>query len=414
MSVDEAVTKALTHSPAVAQAKRQLEAARRGKKEALTYMLPSFSASYGWERIQDPKSFSTPFGEITTQAEETYTAKVSVYQPLFTGFKLLSTYQAASAAAEAARWQLQSVKLTVARQTRVACYQLMAARKALEVAEQAVELLEAHLRTARQFHANGILPLNDVLKVEVELASARQKRLKAANTVVLMRNRLNTLMGRALDAPVALDEGLGQEPVEITYAQAMATAKANRPELKAIDAQIARAKRLVARARSGYYPSLGLSAAYEVMSDSADLGDSNVYDHTNWSVGAEISWNFWEWGRTAHKVGQARAELMRLKAMKRQILEEIQLEVKQAIVELTQAWHNISTAATAVRQAKENYRITRERYRQQLTTNTELLDARTLLTQARNDYFSALAGYNIAIAKLRWAMGQGLPEQPRR
>ena len=87
------------------------------------------------------------------------------------------------------------------------------------------------------------------------------------------------------------------------------------------------------------------------------------------------------------------------------IRDSIRLEVKNAYEKLMVAGQNIKTAETALAQAKENFRITNLQYQQQVTTSTEVLDARTFLTQAEMNYYSALYGYMIAKATLDRAVG---------
>ena len=64
-------------------------------------------------------------------------------------------------------------------------------------------------------------------------------------------------------------------------------------------------------------------------------------------------------------------------------------------------------AETAVVQAEENYRMNEERYKQQVATSTDVLDAQTLLTQAQANHFNALSDYDIAWARPERAMGIG-------
>ncbi|HOJ13589.1 MAG TPA: TolC family protein, partial [Deltaproteobacteria bacterium] len=65
----------------------------------------------------------------------------------------------------------------------------------------------------------------------------------------------------------------------------------------------------------------------------------------------------------------------------------------------------IASAREALEQARENYRITNLQYRQQITSSTEVLDARTYLSQAQMNYYGALYGYLSAIARLERASG---------
>ena len=54
-----------------------------------------------------------------------------------------------------------------------------------------------------------------------------------------------------------------------------------------------------------------------------------------------------------------------------------------------------------IEQAEENFRIAEERFKERVSTSTEVLDAQTLLTKAKSDYTNALGDYNINYAKLQ-------------
>ena len=63
-------------------------------------------------------------------------------------------------------------------------------------------------------------------------------------------------------------------------------------------------------------------------------------------------------------------------------------------------------AAQAISQAEENLRINENRYRENVGTGTDVIDAQTLLTQTRTDYDQALFDYQVAIARIRKAAGE--------
>jgi Outer membrane efflux protein. len=60
---------------------------------------------------------------------------------------------------------------------------------------------------------------------------------------------------------------------------------------------------------------------------------------------------------------------------------------------------------TAIDSAEENFRLNEARYKEQVATTTDVMDAQTLLTQAQINYYNALSDYNIARAQLERAMG---------
>jgi outer membrane protein TolC len=72
---------------------------------------------------------------------------------------------------------------------------------------------------------------------------------------------------------------------------------------------------------------------------------------------------------------------------------------------LKEAEKRIEVTRKIISQAKENFRIVQERYREGRATNTEVLDAQTLLSEARTRYFQSLYNYDLARAKLKRATG---------
>ena len=98
--------------------------------------------------------------------------------------------------------------------------------------------------------------------------------------------------------------------------------------------------------------------------------------------------------------------LTQSKTNKQQVLLNIKLEVEQAYLKTKESEQNILTIEKAVEQAKENLRITEERYKEQVSTSTDVLIAQTLLTQTMTNYYNALYDFKIAKAVLYRAIGQ--------
>jgi outer membrane protein len=122
-------------------------------------------------------------------------------------------------------------------------------------------------------------------------------------------------------------------------------------------------------------------------------------------VAAVATWDLWEWGRTKYSrdasVSQEKQAVNALANAK----DQVALEVKNAWLAVKEAEKLIAVTRTSIEQAEENYRITQERYREQVSRMTDVLDALTLLTYARASYSNALSDYQISLAGLERAMG---------
>lgn len=409
LTLNQAISMALAYSPNLKQSLADLDKAQFKKKEAFTYFLPSFNTSYFWQKTQQPPNFVTNGQRVVVGSLNVYQWSTGFTQPLFTGFRLSSDYELADLGMDLAEVNTRLAILDVVLRVKEAYYLYLRAMKGVEVADSSVKRLESQLKVSKDFHEVGIIPINDVLKVEVELANARQDRVRALNDRALSMSRLNRLLGRPVERQLEVKDKLKIYPLKIDYVRAREKARLERPELKALGLQLKQADQSIRAAQSGYYPQVNLQASYFFTSDAPQMGDSEFYDATDWEVVTQLNWPFWEWGRTKYRTSQQRADKRRLQAVRQDLQDQVDIQVREAVLFLREAQENIQTATVQVQQAKENYRITFERYQEQLTTNTEVLDAQVLLTQANTNYYNALTIFNVAEARLRRAMGTGLP-----
>lgn len=408
LTLQIALDKALSYSPALAQAREDRIFAQYGEKEAFTGYLPMLSTQYSYKALDSPPVASFGGMQVQTGNDRIYQWSATVTQPIFTGLRITANHRLAALGVDLAALKLRLARLDLVLGVKTAYFEYLNATKFLEVARQSVELLKAHLKTSQDFYDVGLVPVSDVLKTKVELAQAQQDLVSAQNAVQVKRAQLNTLIGAPLDRLYKVEDILAYRPLGLAYAKAALAARAERPELKAVDVQIAQAGESIRAAKSDYYPQINLSGSYISTSDRPELGDSLYYDPSGWQVATTLEWSFWEWGRTNYRVGQRRAAQRKLKAARKEAEDQVDLQVKQAYLFLRESEKNIGTAKASIAFASENYRITRESFKAQLTTNTEVLDAQTQLTRARINYYSALTVYNVAWARLERAMGRGL------
>jgi len=82
------------------------------------------------------------------------------------------------------------------------------------------------------------------------------------------------------------------------------------------------------------------------------------------------------------------------------------LEIRTARNDADVAKERIRVAEASILQGEENLRINKERYKERVGIATEVLDAQTLVTQTKTDYYRALYDYQTAAARLQHALGE--------
>ncbi len=412
LTLEESIAIALKHSFVINIAKEGTRGAEAQKKEAMTGFLPKFSTSYSYTRLNEEPNFYfpgfpplMPAGNMITGTINNYNWVVEARQPLFAGGGILANYEASKVAEDAARVEETAKTLDVVLDVKIAYFNILRMQRLTDTARRQVEMLGAHSEVADNFFRVGLIPKNDMLQAEVELANGKQTLVKAKNAVQLTKARLNTILKRDVLTPVEIVDILDYKPMRQSFDECLGIARQHRPELKISALRVEQAGKMVSAAKSEFFPAVSLVGNYARFGDTASLSGTQYKDTESWQVMAVTSWNFWEWGKTKYRVDAGKARESQAMDQTRELNDQIALEIKNAFLVLQEAESQIAVSQKVIEQAEENFRIAEARYKERVARSTEVLDAQTLLTKAKAEYANALADYNIAHARLQRAMG---------
>lgn len=412
LTLESSIEIALKNSIVLDIAKEGVNAATAQKREAITGFLPKFNTSYSYTRLNEEPSFRfpgvapfIPASDMLTGTKNNYNWTIEARQPLFTGGGLIANYQASSIGEDAAQIEEMAKKQDVVQDVKIAYYDILRAQKILETASQSVEMLNSHRDVAQNYFTVGMIPKNDLLHAEVELANGKQTLVKAQNAVEITKARFNAILKRKIFAPVEIVDVLKYQPFNKPFDECFDIALKNRPELKVASLRAKQAGKLVNAARSEYFPTLGIVGNYGRFGDNPSVAGSDFKDAESWYVMGVASWTFWEWGKTKFRVDANSAKENQALGTQKELHDKVALEIKYASLMLQEAEKQIVVSQKVIEQAEENFRISEERYKERVATSTEVLEAQTLLTKAKSEYANALGDYNINLAKLQRAMG---------
>jgi len=412
-TLEASIAEALENNWSLKAKKEKIDQAGNVRKQARAEFLPKLSTTYGYTRLSEVyKSAPVSLGLAGTipgrdqNSRDNYQWKGTVTQPVFTGFALTSSYRLAELGMDQSEMEVELEKLDLVLKVKEAYFDILGVDKTLGVAKKAVESLESHVKVASSFYKVGMIPINDLLKSQVELANAQQDMVKALNATKLTRANFNTILSRQINAPVELEDILVYKPEKGDLEDYMEKALENRPEIKLLDINIDQTDQQIRLVKSKNYPEVALTYDYIKEGDHPNVSGSPYHDANSWEVMAGLKWTFWEWGKTYYEVREKLSLKKELIQTKKAVEDGIRLEIKDAMLALEEAVKNIPTTSKAVEQAEENLRVSEERYKAQVTTSTEVLDAQTLLTEGRMNYYRALYDHNLAKARLRRAIGE--------
>ncbi len=392
LTIDETVTMALQYNNKIKSKEYTFKSKELASKNSILIFLPSvgfqYDYSYRWTDMTKARNLKTD-GDLST-----LTAYVNLN--LFNGLSDMYTFQMAKLGSEMAQSDLDAAGYDIILEAQNGFINVLKARSDLEVAESNLKLLEMQKRDAQISADNGLIAKNDLLQTETYLASAQLQKITAKSAVTRAEQKLEKIINRKLVdkedmvEPIFLDVTLESEDIlrEKMFA--------NRSDFKYLEQSYETAKKTEMRSLSGVYPKIDASFTYSSYGDSANpfAGNPDNMD-SNMAVGVTASWNILN---VASSSMQSISDKRARQAMAYEIADTKQnmvLELQSNIELYYTSKAQLVQATAGVKHAEENYRVTKNLFNQSAATMTQLLDASSLLNEAKvaesNARFSVLS-----------------------
>jgi outer membrane protein TolC len=408
VSLAQCVAIALRENPDAQSSEFAVQGAEAQRAEVRGAFAPKLQFDGNVQQWASP--FKIPFGsppqEFTVHEARTWSASVSLIQPITTLLPIYQQYKIQDFGVDVAAIRRAAARREVAFHTIEAYYRLLEAERLADVASASVTQLEAQEKQARSQFDNGLIGKNDLLRATLALASARQRGIQADGQVILARGQLATTMGRSPDEAME-PEPFSSEPPELSETgleAAEGRAAANRLELRDLARQVDQAELGVSYAKAKLGPVVNAVGNY------THTGGLQPFQPADAAyVGLAASWNLWDWGTTLGGVREADAKLQQAILGRKKLEDAVRLEARQAFVNAQSSRQALEVARTAVSQAEENFRIVTKKFENNAATSFDVVDAEALLTQSRGQVEQALYDYLIAAAALQKATGAALP-----
>lgn len=413
LSLDDAVHLSFDKSKSLHASMMKVQYADAKAGEAGTVLLPSVKFNGGYTKLSDipAAQVSLPFlpTPITLSPSiiNNYSARVTLQQPLFTGFRLQRSVDIADFTAQATQKEYDRDKSDLTFNVKTAYWNLAKALELEKVVDENVGQVKAHLKDVQSWLAQGLITNNEVLKVQVQLSDVQLRQIDASNNVQLARIALNNTIGLPLDTEVQLTTDIMHEHAVFDALQVLIKkAQERRSEIKSMEYRVQASDAAVSLAQSGWWPQLYLVGNYVSARPNQRIFPTQDVFKDTWDVGVSVSLDLWNWGTTVHQTDQARAQLEQVKDGLGQLRDAVALEVTRDYLNLARAKERISVAEQGVRQAEENYRVTSGKFKQGLALNSDLLDSEVALLQAKTSYTQAITDYEMAEASLERSIGE--------
>ncbi|MBP2643330.1 MAG: outer rane efflux protein [Firmicutes bacterium] len=396
LSLDESISLALKNNYDIKYANSSREKYYWAFKEAQKNKGLSVSYTHSDKRYNTPPTYYLPTYTWTTDFDNNFTLSL----PIYSGGELEDKVEQANLDLKVADLDIDLAKQQLRETVITDYFTVLEYREEVKVDQETVNNYVDHLNLVNQKFALGLVAKTDILSSQVDLAKAQDSLIKAQNNYNNAIATLNNDLGLPHDTEITLKDDFTRQIYPLTLEECTKKALEQRPEMAQYAAKRASAQYDVRIAKSGYLPTVDLTAEQDWY-DTHLVGTKN----SNWLVKLTTSLNVFDSGVTNAKVQQAKHNVDMVSAKESQERNSILLDVRQYYLSMNEAEKRIGTNQVSVNQAEENLMIEKAKYQVGVATNLDLLDAVLSLDSAKKDYIQAVYDYNTYRAKLDEAIG---------
>jgi outer membrane protein len=402
-SIEDAWKTALSVDYRLQASRMNIESMQQSLEAAKSARYPSLNVESGYTILNEAPAAivsipNIPAKQMTMSEDKSFSFKTTMTLPIFTGGRIAKGIEAARSGLQGSVQDEVKAALDVKMNVTEAYAGVLRAVRWAEVAESNVASLSAYVKDVANFYEQGMITKNELLASKVSLADASQRLIQARNNLEIARAAYNRSLGRPLDQEVKIDD-ISAGPVQINLEALTSRALSKRPELASFSEQEQSVRHQAASVRASACPQIALSSGYGYQQNKYQ-----VYEDL-WSATLGLKWEIFDGGIAKHSANALLRKAEAIGKLRDDTASVITLQVRKASLEVEETMKRIDVAKEAITQADENLRVTKDRYREGVGTNTEVLDAETLRVRSYTNYYNAVYDAVIAKFRLKYAVG---------
>jgi outer membrane protein TolC len=316
---------------------------------------------------------------------------------------------------EAALWTERATRAQVATEARVLYYSWVRARMQTVIAKQTLAQAHRHLDQVKHAFEVGAASKADVLRVDAQVSGAEVFVTRANDLDAVLEDGLHTLLHDGAFGHFEVGDDIQKDLPAVVFDPAekmMSEAWANRAELRAVRAGGEALQAQVDLEDAGKLPHLDLVADGAYANPNPRIFPPKDRFDTSWDVGVQLTWVPNELAAAVHGARGARQTLAANNAEQNALRDALRAEVMRAQEDARAADESVRSAGRQLDSAEESYRVRLDLFQAGRSTNIEMTDSETDLTQAALSLVNARIDQRISRARLQHALGRDLGDKP--
>lgn len=277
--------------------------------------------------------------------------------------------------------------------------------ESLKITEQELLDIQGRLDETIQFKDQGLATDNDVLRFKLQKAKAELSQIDLENSRAVANYALCIMLGQPDGVFLKVDSIYNQQNDVPALNDLMSKALLERKEINVYQYKSQLSDLNIKKINGEKLPTLGLGiTGYYINPNSQFFPPQNSFIVPA-MVGLNLSWHISSLYTSKHKIAEAKIQQSEVKIAQQATIDQVKIDVNKQYHDYLQSLKKIQVLHTAVEQAQENDRIMELKYKNQLATTTDRIDAQTMLYQSLTNLSIARAEAVTAYYQLLRATG---------
>ena len=407
VSLKEAVKMGLDNSKNLKLAESKIQQAISQYQQTLDKKLPSLKAGFGGSEAF-LLSHQLKFGNSTLDLPKHATLFLGTFsatEPIYAGNKLNYAKQIGLLAEKISKLNAAQDKDQITFDVIQAYINLFKIDESIKVVDQNLQDVQGRLEETQKFENQGLATQNDVLRFELAKSNVELSQLELENNREIANYALNVMLGLPDSTHIVEDSIAYAGTTMLDQQDLQQQATSNRKDLQAFSYQDSLAAVQIKNVKADQLPTLGLGANFYYLNPNSKFFPPANTFLTPLSIGLNLNWNISSLYTTRHKVEEATIQKQQVELSKSSLEDNIKIEANKSYHDYLESLKKVDLLHTAVLQASENDRIMEAKYKNQLATTTDRIDAETMLYQSKINLEIAKADAVIAYYNVLKSIG---------
>lgn len=407
-SLEDLYKIALERAERIKISEEDLSIAQRGRDKAFSVFLPKISAYGNYIRYSEEKLSGGAGFRFPVQPEYSAFWGLRLDQSLSLGGKEFSSFKISKENLEKSKYELQSVKEGYLLDVSSAYYEVLRAKKAVEIAKASVDRLTKHRDAALIRLKVGEVTKTALLRAEAELSGAKSEFVRAENNLRLAKAVLARVVGLTDDYELEKTDRYPDINVLIPHCRTFIVdclkdlALSERTELKSYELQKRIAEEQVRYAKGSYWPTLSVEGVYSRREEDPS---SPFFLQESIYAGINLTFPFFEGGLRKAEVKEAEAKQRQAQLAFEDLKKNIYIEIENAYLDFVTQQEVLKSLEDQFTFAEDNYNAVSKQFEYGLANSIDVMDANTLFVTSERQLTDARYYYQLSFLKLKKATG---------